>query len=78
MNMVIEKTIENSRKRVDIKLVSTSEEDKFRRLIASPAFTQTSIFGDYLAGIQTNESRLVLNWVIYFRMSILDLLMHLV
>ena len=45
-NSVFEKTMKNLRKRVDVKLVRSHEEDKFRRLIASPAFTRANIFDD--------------------------------
>lgn len=76
-NSVFGKTMENLRKRVDVKLVRGNEEDKLRRLIASPAFARASIFDDDLAGIQMHKSRLVLNKPVYVGMSILDLSKHL-
>ena len=64
-------TMENLRKRVDVKLVRANEEDRLRRLIASPAF-------DYdLAAIQVPKSRLVLNRPVNVEMSLLDLSKHL-
>ena len=45
-NSVFGKTMENLRRRVDVKLVRSNEEDKLRRLIASPAFARANIF-DY-------------------------------
>ena len=43
---VFGKTMENLRKRADVKLVRSHEEDKLRRLIASPAFGRANIFDD--------------------------------
>ena len=45
-NSVFGKTMENLRRRVDMKLVRSNEEDKLRRLIASPAFARATIFDD--------------------------------
>ena len=45
-NSVFGKTMENLRKRVDVKLLRSHEEDKLRRLIASPAFARANIFDD--------------------------------
>ena len=50
-NSVFGKTLENLRKRVDVKLVRSHEEDKLRRLIASSAFARANIFDDDLATI---------------------------
>ena len=72
-NSVFGKTMENMRRRVDVKLVRSHEEDKLRRLIASPAFARANIFDDDLAAIQVHKSRLVLNRPVYVGMSILDL-----
>ncbi|MEW8190510.1 MAG: hypothetical protein AB2766_14525, partial [Candidatus Thiodiazotropha endolucinida] len=76
-NSVFGKTMENLRKRVDVKLVRSHEEDKLRRLIASPAFARANIFDDDLAAIQVHKSNLVLNRPVYVGMSILDLSKHL-
>ena len=73
-NSVFCKTMENLRKRVDVKLVRSHEEDK---LIASPAFARANIFDDNLAAIEVHKSRLVLNHPMYVGMSILDLSKHL-
>ena len=72
-NSVFGKTMENLRRRVDVKLVRAHEEDKLRRLIASPAFARANVFDDGLAAIQVHKSRLVLNRPVYVGMSILDL-----
>ena len=76
-NSVFGKTMENLRKRVDVTLVRSNEEDKLRRLIASPAFARANIFDDDLAAIQVHKSNLVLNRQVYVGMSILDLSKHL-
>ena len=76
-NSVFGKTMKNLRKRVDVKLVRSNEEDKLRRLIASPAFARASIFDDHLAAIQIHKTNLVLNRPVYVGMSILDLSKHL-
>ena len=72
-NSVFGKTMENLRKRVNVKLVRSHEEDKLRRLIASPAFARSNIFDNDLAAIQVHKSRLVLNRPVYVGMSVLDL-----
>ena len=76
-NSVFGKTMENLRKRVNVKLVRANEEDRLRRLIASPAFARANIFDDDLAAIQVHKSRLVLNRPVFVGMSILDLSKHL-
>ena len=76
-NSVFGKTMENLRKQVDVKLVRSNEEDKLRRLIASPAFARVNIFDDDLAAIQVHKSNLVLNRPVYVGISILDLSKHL-
>ena len=60
-----------------VKLVRSNEEDKLRRLIASPAFARANNFDDDLAAIQVHKSRLELNRPVFVGMSILDLSKHL-
>ena len=76
-NLVFGKTMENLRRRVDVKLVRSNEEDKLRRLIACPAFARVNIFDDDLAAIQIHKSRLELNRPVFVGMSILDFSKHL-
>ena len=76
-NSVFGKTMENLRRRVDVKLVRSHVEDKLRRIIASPAFARANIFDDDLAAIQIHKSRLALNRPVFMGMSILDLSKHL-
>ena len=76
-NSVFGKTMEDLRRRVDVKLVRSHEDDKLRRLIASPAFARANIFDDDLAAIQIHKSRLALNHPVFVGMSILDLSKHL-
>ena len=76
-NSVFGKTMENLRKRVDVKLVRAGEDDRLRRLIASPSYARANIFDDDLAAIQMHKSRLVLNRPVYVGMSVLDLSKHL-
>ena len=72
-NSVFSKTMENLRRRVNVKLVRSHEEDNLRRLIASPSFARVNIFDDDLAAVEVHKSRLVLNRPVYVGMSILDL-----
>ena len=76
-NSVFGKTMENLRKRVDVKLVRADEDDRLRRLIASPSYARANIFDNDLAAIQMHKSRLLLNRPVYVGMSVLDLSKHL-
>ena len=53
---VFGKTMENLRKRVDVKLVRSHEEEKLRRLIASPAFARANILDDDLAASRSTRA----------------------
>ena len=44
-NIVFTKTMENLRKRVDVKLLQPSETKRYRKLIAKPTFNRHLIFG---------------------------------
>ena len=72
-NSVFGKTMENLRKRVDVKLVRSHEEDKMRRLIADPSFARATVFDGDLAAIHMHKTSLLLNRPVYVGMSILDL-----
>ena len=77
-NSVFGKTMENLRKRVDIKLVKTdsSENERLRKIIAKPNFNRRVIFSDELSAIHVNKTRLTLNKPIYVGFSVLDLSKH--
>jgi hypothetical protein len=76
-NSVFGKTMENLRKRVDVKLVRSHEEERLRKLIASPAYNRSKIFDDDLAALHMQKSSIVFNRPVYVGMSILDLSKHL-
>jgi hypothetical protein len=78
-NAVFGKTMENIRKRVDIKLVRTdgSENERLRKIIAKPNFNRRVKFSDELSAIHVNKTKLTLNKPIYVGMSVLDLSKHL-
>ena len=78
-NSVFGKTMENLRKRVDIKIVKTdgSENEKIRKLIAKPSFNRRVKFSDELSAIHVNKTSLRLNKPIYIGFSVLDLSKHL-
>ena len=71
-NSVFGKTMENLRKRVDIKLVRTvgSENEKLRKIIAKPNFNRRVKFSDELSAIHVNKIKLTLNKPIYVGFSV--------
>ena len=74
---VFGKTMENVRKRVNVKLLRTEEEEKILKLVAKPTFAQQVIFNRDLVGIQNHKEKVLLNKPIYVGMSVLDLSKHL-
>ena len=75
-------TMENLRKRVDIKLVKTdgldkAENEKLRKIIAKPSFIRRVKFSDELSAIHINKTSLRLNKPVYVGFSVLDLSKHL-
>ena len=77
-NSVFGKTMENLRKRVDIKLVRTdgAENEKLRKIVAKPNFNRRVKFSDELSAIHVNKTKLTLNKPIYVGFSVLDLSKH--
>ena len=75
-NAVYGKTMENVRKRVDIRLVKGDEENRSRKLIASPMFKDFRIFDHNLTAVHMIREKLVLNKPIYVGMTVLDLSKH--
>ena len=65
--------MENVRKRVDVKLLRTDEEQKILKLVAKPTFARQEIFNPYLVGIQNHKEKVLLNKPIYVGMTVLDL-----
>ena len=74
-NSVFGKTMENLRKRVDIKLVRSdgTENEKIRKIIAKPNFNRRVKFSNELSAIHVNKTKLTLNKPIYVGFSVLDL-----
>ena len=74
---VFGKTMENVRKRVNVKIVRSDEEEKILKFVAKPTFTRQEIFNPFLVGIQNHKEKVLLNKPIYVGMSVLDLSKHL-
>ena len=76
-NSVFGKTIENLRKRVDIKIVRTdsalrAENEKLRKIIAKPSFNRRVKFSDDLSALHVNKTKLTLNKPIHVGFSVLE------
>ena len=70
-NSVFGKTMENIRKRVNIKLVNDRE--KAKKLTAKPNFKHLSIFCKELIAVHMKKTSLIFNKPVYLGMCILDL-----
>ena len=70
-NTVFGKTMENIRKRVNIKLVTDAK--KYEKLVAKPNYKSTTMFAERLVAVHSNKTKIVFNKPIYVGMSILDL-----
>ena len=70
---VFGKTMENVRKRVDVKLLRSDEEKKILKYVAKPTFARQVIFNPDLVGIQNRKEKVLLNKPIYVGMAVLDL-----
>ena len=65
--------MENVRKRVNVKLLRSDEEEKILKLVAKPTFVHQVIFNPDQVGIQNRKERVLLNKPIYVGMAILDM-----
>ena len=70
-NSVFGKTMENLRKRVNVKLVNNPK--KLTKLVSSPSFNSFRIFSEDLAAVNMHKTTLYLNRPIYVVFCILDL-----
>ena len=64
--------MENLRKSVGVKIVRSREENKIRKLVASPSFSRYYIFGNDLAGIHMHKAKLLMNKPMHTGMTILE------
>jgi len=71
-NLVFDKTMENLRNRIDVKIIRSWDSDKIRHLVASHSYARHEIFANELAGIHMHKTRLLLDKPIYTSMTILE------
>ena len=70
-NSVFSKTMENLRKRVDVRLVTN--EKKLLKLTSKPTYVSSNIFNENLVAVHKIKETLTLNRPAYVGMCILDL-----
>ena len=70
-NSVFGKTMENIRKRVDVRLVNNCK--KVRKLAAKPNFKHLTIFDENLVAIEMKRTTLMFDKPVYCGMAILDI-----
>ena len=70
-NSVFGKTMENIRKRVDVRLVT--DEKKLLKMVSKPTYVSSKIFNDNLVAVHKIKETLTLNRPAYLGMCILDL-----
>ena len=70
-NSVFGKTMENIRKRVDVRLVTDSK--KLIKLVSKPTFVSSKIFNENLVAVHKIKESITLNRPAYLGMCILDL-----
>ena len=70
-NSVFGKTMENLRKRVDVRLVT--DQKKFSKMVSKPTFVSSKIFNENLVEIHKIKETLTLDRPAYVGMCILDL-----
>ena len=70
-NSVFGKTMENIRKRVDVRLIT--DEKKLLKMVSKPTYVSSKIFNDNLVAVHKIKETLTLNRPAYVGMCILDL-----
>ena len=70
-NSVFEKTMENIRNRVNIRLVNNQK--SLKKCAAEPNFDQCTLFSENLVAVHMKKTELLFNKPVYLGMSILDL-----
>ena len=70
-NSVFGKTMENLRKHIDIKLITTDE--KRIKLASEPNYHTTKQFSEFSFAIEMKKTKVKMNRPIYLGMSILDI-----
>ena len=70
-NSVFGKTMENIRKRVDVRLIT--DEKKLLKMVSKPTYVCSKIFNEYLVAVHKIKETLTLNRPAYVGMCILDL-----
>ena len=71
INNVYGKTMENLRKRINVRLINNAKD--YVKCVSKPTFAPQKAFSKYLAAIHKIKSLLVLNKPIYVGFSILEL-----
>ena len=70
-NSVFRKTMENVRKRRDIKLVTTDE--RRNKLVSEPNYHTTKYFSENLLAIEMRKTKILMNKPVYLGQAILDI-----
>ena len=62
-NSMFEKTMENIRKRVDVRLVTNQK--KLSKLVSKPMYVNSKIFNEDIVGVHKIKETLTLDWPAY-------------
>ena len=62
-NSMFEKTMENIRKRVDVRLVT--DQKKLSKLVSKPMYVNSKIFNEDIVGVHKIKETLTLDWPAY-------------
>ena len=71
INSVYDKTMENLRKRINVRLVNNAKD--YKKYVSKPSFVSSKIFSKDLVAIHEIEPVLTLDKPIYVGFSVLDL-----